>query len=571
MRKLLLTFCLLLPLPLLAVSVDFVEPVDDALQDNIRAHLAIVAAPLDCQLSDSYQKTVSKALTKAAQALGYYQSQLQSIDVPATKKCDQINVSVQVGPRIHIANVILTLLGDGEQDKVLQKLLQAFPLANGDPLNQPKYDAAKTQLFSLSQRRGYFDARYTQQQIKINVAQQTADIELTLNTGSRYRFGELQIPEQVKVQQRIREVQTFKPGDYYLADTLAEFNKNLKLTGYFQQVLARQVLSKAENHHVPIEVIVTHNPTDIFNVGGGASTDTGPRVRLKWQRPLANKYGHSMSADLFVSAPQQTLGFKYKIPLEDPLHNYLSLQTGVKAENDNDTKSESITFAVKRHWGSDDEETWKKIAFIRFELEKFRQGLEPRETTQLLIPGFTFSRHRMRGGLDLSWGDYQEYTLEGTNTGLLSDIDLVRFNIQQKWLRSIDEHRFFLRAEVGAIITNSFDQVPPSLRYFAGGDQSVRGFGFGTLSPREDGKLTGGRYLNVVSAEYSYPVSNEWRIAAFADVGNASDEPLQNLATGVGVGALWQTVIGPVRFYIARGNSEFDNTWRFHFSMGPAL
>jgi translocation and assembly module TamA len=326
----------------------------------------------------------------------------------------------------------------------------------------------------------------------------------------------------------------------------------------------------AVQNQLPIEIIMTNKPKDIYNLGGGASTDTGLRARAKWQRPWVNTRGHSISAELFSSLPQQSLSIKYKVPLEDPLDNYLSFQAGFKAENDNDTRSKTSTFGVQRHWGTA-ENSWKKIAFVRYELEQFQQGLDPSQNTQLLIPGATLSRRRSRGGLDVNWGDEQRFTLEAASEKLISDIDLARLSIQSTWLRSMAKHRLLLRAEFGVIATNDFDQVPSSLRFFAGGDQSVRGFGYQTLSPLEDEQLSGGKYLNVASAEYSYPVYQDWRLAIFTDIGNASDEPLHNVATGVGVGASWLSPVGPIRLYLARGNSDFERTWRLHFSMGPAL
>ena len=110
------------------------------------------------------------------------------------------------------------------------------------------------------------------------------------------------------------------------------------------------------------------------------------------------------------------------------------------------------------------------------------------------------------------------------------------------------------------------------MRFFAGGDQSIRGFGYRNLAPKdEEGELTGGRYLAVVSAEYSYPVADEWRAAVFIDAGNAANKFNNNIATGAGVGAIWQSPVGPVRIYVARGHNDEENTWRLHLLMGPSL
>ncbi|MFQ3235563.1 MAG: translocation and assembly module TamA [Paraglaciecola sp.] len=561
---------LLSPQFVFAMNVN-IQGIDNSLlQDNIKVHIGIIGSPVNCEMTDNYQHIIEDTVATGAQAIGYYKLKVRQLRLPKTNQCDELNLTIEQGPQIKIQDKNIQLEGPGKQDGVMLKLIEEFTLNIGSPLEHRKYETLKKKLQRTAQIRGYFDAKFIKQEIQVDLKAYTASIDLRFATGARYKFGDLEIPQDDKAQVLIREIIPFNQGDYYHGDKLAQFNQNLKLTGYFQQVVARPLVSEAKNNLVPIEVITTNKPKDTINFGGGFSTDTGPRVRLNWQRPWVNSRGHSLSADIFASAAEQNLSVKYKIPLEDPLDNYLSFQGGAKAENDNDTVSEAFTIAVQRHWGSVDSD-WKRIAFLRFEQERFRQGIEPRQTTTLLIPGATLSRRRTLGGLDLTWGDTQQFTIEAASQQLVSDIDLARLTVQSKWLRSFAEHRIFVRAELGAIATSDFSQVPSSLRYFAGGDQSVRGFGYETLSPLEGEQLTGGQYLNVASVEYSYPVTQSWRGALFADVGNASDKPFKNLATGMGLGASWLSPVGPIRIYFAFGHSDYENTKRLHFSMGPVL
>lgn len=548
-----------------------IEGIDDSqLQDNIKTHIGIIGAPVGCEMSDNYQQTIEKAVATGAQAIGYYQTKVRKLRLPKTEDCDELSLVVEQGPAIKIQQKNVTLSAEGKNDKVLLKLIDSFELNVGSVLEHQKYDSLKSKLQRSAQIRGYFDAKFTKAQIRVDLEAYTASITLNFDTGIRYKFGELRILQDEKAQAFINETVPFTVGEVYHADKLAQFNQNLKLTGYFQQVVARPLVSEAKNQLVPIEIITTNKPKDTINLGSGFSTDTGPRVLMKWQRPWVNNKGHSISAELFASAPEQNLSINYKVPLEDPLNNYLSFQAGAKAENDNDTVSEAFTLGVQRHWGEVNSD-WKRIAFLRFEQERFQQGIDPRQTTTLLMPGATLSRRRTRGTLDITWGDSQQITLETASRQLVSDIDLTRLTLQTKWLRSFDQHKIFVRAEFGAIATNDFSQVPSSLRYFAGGDQSVRGFGYETLSPLEGDQLTGGQYLNVASIEYSYPVAQNWRAALFTDIGNASDKPFADLATGVGFGASWLSPVGPIRIYLAWGHSEFENPIRLHFSMGPVI
>ena len=78
------------------------------------------------------------------------------------------------------------------------------------------------------------------------------------------------------------------------------------------------------------------------------------------------------------------------------------------------------------------------------------------------------------------------------------------------------KHRFVLRSHFGWIETSQFDQVPPDLRFFAGGDRSVRGYDYKSISPENDeGELTGASRLAVGSIEYQYNVTGKWWGAVF--------------------------------------------------------
>ena len=552
-----------------AVEVDIEGVEDKSLSDNITAHLAIIEPPTSCEISSSFNELLTQSIQKASQALGYYQATVEQM-LLSGEPCNELQVFIQQGSQTKIASRDISLIVDGPSDNELRQAIDTFPLAIDEPLQHNLYSSAKTALLSLSQLRGYFDAKFDTQQILVDTQANSAAINLVFNAGKRYQFGELSLPPNNRAKTLINQVLTFSQGDYYHAEKLATFNQNLKLLGYFQQVVARPTLDKATDHQIPVEVIATNKPRDIFNLGGGISTDTGPRVQFKWERPWVNLKGHSFSTEIFASALEQNIRASYRIPLENPLDNYLSFQVGFRTEDNNDTESETFTASAQRHWG-EGQGSWSKIGFLRFDQESFTQGIADRESTTLFTPGFTFSRRRSRGGLDINWGDRQRVTVEGTSRSVVSDIDIFRVSAESKWIRSIKNHRFTLRAELGAIATDNFSQVPPSLRYFAGGDQSIRGFGFENLSPEVDGELTGGRFLTVASVEYSYPIVPDWRLATFVDAGNASEDPFEDTAYSYGLGGSWLSPVGPIRLYLARGNSETESTFRLHFSMGPSL
>ncbi len=561
-------------------EVDIKGIENDRVLKNVRAHIESLDIPTASYQFGQYQESLQSKVAAATQVFGYYHA-TTVITLPSgtpnnSSKNKKWSLQIELGPITLVRQLSIKIEGQGVEDKEIQTLLSSFKLKQGKPLEHSVYENAKNELQSLALSRGYFNFEFEQSNIKVFESLNAADITIHINSGVRYKFGDLRFGKDTRSQTLAKSLTPFKTGDLYQASQLGLLNQRLKQTQYFRHVIVRPLVAEAIDDAVPIEVILTHKARDNFDVGvGGSSNIDGARFIGKWKRPWVNDRGHSVGAELYVSSPEQYVSVDYKVPLEDAIRNYLSYQVGYQAQDDNDTKSHKWSISATRHWTVVDSD-WQRSAFLRIEQETFTQGLEPEQTTQLLTPGFTLSRLRSKGGLDISWGDKQTITTEFASESLLSDINMFRITAASKWVRSYSQHRFLWRAEFGGIVTNDFDQVPSSSRFFTGGDQSVRGFDYKTLSPFEldsDGEreLTGGQYLAVASFEYSYPVAENWRAAAFVDAGNASEDLFKDPAIGIGFGAIWYSPIGPVRLYLAKGKSDFGETRYFHISMGPSL
>ncbi len=133
------------------------------------------------------------------------------------------------------------------------------------------------------------------------------------------------------------------------------------------------------------------------------------------------------------------------------------------------------------------------------------------------------NRTRSRGGLMPTWGDSQRYSVDYSNTMWGSDINFIVMQAQDVWIRTLyDRHRFVVRGNAWLDRSETFDKVPPDLRFFAGGDRSIRGYKYKSISPKDDdGKLIGASKLATGSLEYQYNVSGKWWGAVFVDSGEA--------------------------------------------------
>lgn len=235
-----------------------------------------------------------------------------------------------------------------------------------------------------------------------------------------------------------------------------------------------------------------------------------------------------------------------------------------------DTKSLESNLALERHWLLDN--GWHRTLYVRYLLEDYEQGLQD-DTGQFLLPGLSFSRSRIRGGAMPMWGDRQSLTVEYGDSNALSETRVLRLIGGMTWIRSSgDNHRGIFRIDGSANIADEFAKLSPSLRFFAGGANNLRGYGYESISPRDSsGALTGAKYMTTTSLEYQYRVSGNWWGALFYDVGDAfNDTP--DFKQGAGVGIRWASPVGPIRLDFAWGlDAAPGNEFKIHFTLGPEL
>jgi translocation and assembly module TamA len=143
------------------------------------------------------------------------------------------------------------------------------------------------------------------------------------------------------------------------------------------------------------------------------------------------------------------------------------------------------------------------------------------------------------------------------------------------WFQGLgDASRLILRGEAGSTWTNALVAMPPSLRFFAGGDNSIRGYAFREVGPRTakpDRFALGAKHVLTGSAEYEhYFKGGPWGGAVFVDSGSAFDDT-PDWHTGVGFGVRWRSPVGPVRVDIAHGLNDPDSQFQLYLNIGANL
>lgn len=544
-----------------------IKRIDGALEDNVNAYLSSIPED-DYSTSLRFQARLEQSITEALNALGYYHAK---ISYTITKDNDELIVNVQPGEPVRVKLMDVVISGEANQDEAFVKLLEKSPLKVGRILNQGEYDSLKSSIRNLALQRGYFNGDFTLSRLEVVPELNEANVRLHYDSGIRYHFGSVEIFGSQIWEDRVESLRPFKTGEPYLVSEVGEYNQNLSNTDWFSSVFVEPDLSKLDDgRELPIKVSLAPAAKNQLETGIGYSTDTGVRGTLKWKKPWVSARGHSFDTALSLSKPEQTITAGYKIPLDDVLHEYYQLQFGLKHLDNRDTESLESNLAVERHWITDG--GWHKTLYVRHLYENFSQGLQE-DGVQFVLPGASFSRTRTRGGNMPMWGDKQSVTVEYGDTALLSETRVLRLLGRTSWIRGIGQnHRGLFRLEGGANITDEFEKLSPSLRFFAGGDNNIRGYGYESISPKDaSGALTGAKYMVTSTLEYQYRVYGNWWGAAFYDIGDAFNETPEWKA-GAGVGIRWASPVGPVSFDFAWGlDSEPDPEFRIHFSLGPEL
>ncbi|HEY3984319.1 autotransporter assembly complex protein TamA [Cedecea sp.] len=551
-----------------------VEGLSGDLQKNVRAQLSTIESD-EVTPDRRFQARVDDAIRAGLKALGYYEPTINfTLNPPPQNGGRQVLLAkVDAGQPVLIGGTDVILRGGARADKDYLALLPKRPKI-GTVLDHADYDNFKKSLSSIALRKGYFDSDFRKSQLGVSLDRHQAFWDIDYDSGERYRFGAVTFEGSQIREEYLQNLVPFKQGDYYQSSDLAELNRRLSATGWFNSVVVAPEFEKSRQTKVlPLQGVVTPRTENTIETGVGYSTDVGPRVKASWKKPWMNSYGHSLTTSTSLSGPEQTLDFSYKVPLlKSPLEQYYLVQGGFKRTDLNDTKSDSTTVALSRYW--DMSSGWQRAVNLRWSLDHFTQA-DVTNTTMLLYPGVSLNRTRSRGGLMPTWGDSQRYSIDVSNTTWGSDVDFGVFQAQNVWIRSLyEKHRFVVRGNLGWIETNNFKKVPPDLRFFAGGDRSIRGYKYKSISPEDsNGKLTGASKLATGSLEYQYNVTGKWWGAAFVDSGEAvNDIKRSNFKTGAGVGVRWQSPVGPIKldFAVPVGDKE-EHGLQFYIGLGPEL
>ena len=571
--SLFLVIAMLLPARAGAEVLVRVTGVDGEVRANVLRALTLKrdgAEPLSERRIRALHAQAPDEIRQALEPFGFYRA---TIDADLARDGDtwRANYVVAPGPPLTVARVDVQITGEGSTDRAFRRLVSTFPLAPGDVLHQPRYENAKETFQKTAAERGYFDMRFTAHELRVDLDAYRADVVLHVDTGARYRFGDVTFEQDrdIIAPDVLARYAQIQPGDPYSNTALIELQRALLDSDYYGEVEVTADPKQAQDQEIPVTVHLTARKPSRYTFGLGYGTDTGVRGQLGWERRYLNPAGHHIRAETRLSEIEKSLSASYIVPIRDPRTDQIAFSA---AYSEGDTLTYFTTLqrlAVSRAIARGQ---WREILSLNLQNEDFAVGNESGVTT-LLMPDAQWSRRWGRNRIYTRDGARLMLGLRGAADSLGSDTDFVQARTTAKWIEDIGRRgRVILRADIGATRVDEFQKLPPSIRFFAGGDRSVRGYDFNTLGPTDSsGDVVGGRHLLVTSVEYEHVVYGDWSAALFYDAGNALDNFNDPLKEGAGFGIRWKSPIGQVRVDVATALSDPDRPWRLHLNVGPDL
>ncbi len=542
------------------------------LEKNVRAYLDIASAGADVGEARLHRlnQQAAEQIRAALQPFGYYNPTVHS-SLQMVKGQWVAHYDIELGPPTVLTEVDIGAKGAGSDAKPVKEALASVKLTKGDVLNQQRYEAAKQALQQAAYNAGYIDASYQRAEILVNPKAHDAAVHLLLDTGPRFYFGVITVEQDILSPHFVSHFVPVKAGQPFETDRLIALQQSLANSGYFANVSVDVQRAETHDQHIPVVVHTTPRKRQDYTLGFGYGTDTGPRLSLGVELRRLGRRGHSFRSDLRLSSIEQTAAAQYQIPVQNVSTDYVALRASLGALDIGDWTTRQLILGTS--WHREWHGTRRRV-YLTAQRERYSTASGTTQTGTLFFPGMEVSRQQADDPIYPTKAYSWSADIRAGSSGFGSDTSFGRLYLSGRLVRPLGKRvRYLLRAEYGALTVGNFDELPPSQRFYAGGESSVRGYAYQQLSPPAgpEGESLGGRYVLTGSAEVDVLIVGNYGAAFFVDDGNASNDPIPHPKLGAGIGLRWKSPVGMIGVDLAHPFDEPGTNYRFYLSIGGEL
>ncbi|MGQ9659802.1 MAG: autotransporter assembly complex protein TamA [Thermochromatium sp.] len=558
-----------------------VEGIEGELATNVLALLSLYNQRTESDLTperiEALHRRAPDQIREALAPFGFYRVRIEDrLDRPANDEDSwHAHYRIDPGEPIRLATVDYRITGEGAADPVFP---QTFPMKAGDVLLHTVYEQAMSDLRHAATSAGYLDYRFVRHQVLVDPIAYEAHLSVHLETGPKYRLGAVRFKQDLLDESLLRRYVRFQPGEVYDPTLLLSLQGRLLGSEYYSEVEIIPLKEAAEaDNRVPIEVVAQRNKANKYRIGVGFATDVGPRLTLDYRRRYLTSWGDRLRTALSLSSALSQWELDYRLPIQDPTRDYLVIKP-VSTHYDTATRQGWVHSLQVAH-STLNAHGWRRTLALDYRYEDLEINESAMGAINELAPNISWSKTVADDPVFTTDGYRLRYSLVGAIQGLVSEASYLSGQVQFKWVRRFArDYRLITRTDLGATWAESVDDLPAGRRFYAGGDNSIRGWGFDALGPNDPltDETVGGRYLAVGSLELERRLKGPWSAAIFTDFGNAFDpDYAQALAQSVGLGVRWASPIGQVRFDLAFAISKDAEGGtppaRLHIVIGPDL
>ena len=521
---------------------------------------------------------------EALEPYGYFSPRIEVL--PPAGGTGAVLMTVELGKPVRVRNERVVVAGPGSGDPLLAAAVKEFTPAPGDVFDQVRYEASKARINRGLADRGYFDAEFGEHRVEVTRAQEAADIALSWDSGRRYGLGTVhyeQLPEEILDPGVLERIITWRSGTPYEQERLDKLRASLARLDYFSSIDIAPEPDKAKDGVVPIRILLTPAKRSVYTAGLSYGSTSGAGVRFGVERRYLNRRGHKALAEVDWAQRRKVATAQYRIPAFAWLEGWYTIGTSFADEQTDYIDNRKAELFFSRSGQVNDK--WHVLASVHALRERWAYTAED-DGDPATPPDYRYAtlfypevsgeyinvddRLAPRRG----WGG--SALLRGGLEGVGSDASFLQGYAQLRWFHGLGpDSRLLARGELGYTFTHSdIELLPPTLRFHAGGDRSIRGYGWREVGPRIG--LPGHEFpvgaskVVTASLEYERYFDGPWGMAVFVDTGSAFDDKPE-LRTGVGVGLRWRSPVGPLRVDLARGLDHPDSPFQITLNFGSDL
>lgn len=498
----------------------------------------------------------------------------------------KVEIAVEPGPLFKIGEVTFDPAPESAVDPLSILSARTIQLEAGVPARSATIVASDARIVAALREAGYPLVTIVARNAVVDHATATLDISYRINAGTKASMGKIAVKgtEHIKAS-FVAGLAPFVTGDSYRSSALLEYTDELDRLQVFDSITIEEGKALDDQNRLPMTVAVHERLRRVVGVTASWSTFEGAALGAYWGH--RNLFGEAeklrieaQTSRLFSNGAddyEYALSGLLTIPAFPTSHDDITVRLVAERDRPDAYARDALELrsGILRRF----DKSLSAEANIEFSLAHESDSLGTRDRTSITLPTIVTYDTRndplepvtgLRAQVELTplinisgGGDVAAHLLGS----------FAAYGALDNNARTVVAGRF----AIGGTLASTITELPTDMRFFAGGGESVRGYPYQHLSPRNaTDQIIGGRSLVEGSIEVRHWAWQDIGFAAFVDIGGAytSNYPdFDQTGAGVGLGVRYRTPVGPIRLDVAvpldpRGT---DASFAVYVALGQAF